>query len=106
MIPCGLTDLRTRRDALFKSECTSQRDGGAGTVGDSGEGTGGVRESRDKRIPGKVASFRYNTNRLAHPTQHLMNHSAYLRDQISLMLQLEVEPPATDFHDVSSRDSP
>jgi hypothetical protein len=61
------TDLRARRDALFNPDAFFQRRCGAGKVGGSREKTDRVRESRDKRIIGKNASFSYNPNQIGAP---------------------------------------
>ena len=102
-----LTDLRTRRDALFNPDALPN------VMAVQAQRTTVEREQAEfvNRVTNesleKLRPFRTTQISLAHLTQHLVNHSAYHRGQISLMLrQLEVEPPATDFHDVSSRDSP
>ncbi len=82
-----LTDLRTRRDALFNPNAfpnvTAVRSMWA--------------ESLEKMLP-----FRTTQVRLAHLMQHLANHSTYHRGQVALMMrQLDAEPLATDFPCVS-----
>ena len=94
-----LTDLRTRRDALFNpdafpnvaaiqlqwSEIEKQQMEFVDQV---------TNELLEKMVP-----FRTTQVRLAHLMQHLANHSTYHRGQVALMMrQLATEPAVTDFH--------
>ena len=97
--PAELTDLKTRRDALFNpnafpniaevrlkwSEIEKEQIDFVDQVTD---------ELLEKILP-----FRTTQVRLEHLMQHLANHSTYHRGQIALMMrQLASETAATDFH--------
>lgn len=94
-----LTDLRTRREALFAADlfpdlATIQR-----------KWTEVEKEQIEfvQRLTGEVLGemieFRSGQVRLELLMQHLANHSTYHRGQLSLMMrQLRAEPAATDFH--------
>ena len=97
--PAFLTDLRTKRAALFApdvfpsvtavqlkwAEVEEEQTGFVNRI---------TTESLERMLP-----FRETQIRLAHLMQHLVNHSTYHRGQIALMMrQLNAEPLATDFH--------
>jgi uncharacterized damage-inducible protein DinB len=94
-----MTDLRTRRDALFNPNAFPNAAAvqlkWAEVERDQVEFMNHVTtESLKKMLP-----FRTTQVRLAHLMQHLANHSTYHRGQVALMMrQLGAEPPATDFH--------
>jgi uncharacterized damage-inducible protein DinB len=94
-----LTDLRTRRDALFNPDAFSNVAAvqlkWAEVEKEQIEFVNRVtNESLEQRLP-----FRATQIRLVHLMQHLANHSTYHRGQIALMMrQLDAEPLATDFH--------
>ena len=94
-----LTDLRTRRDSLFKPhafpDVAAVQRKWAEVEREQVEFMRHVTdESLEQMLP-----FRTTQIRLAHLMQHLANHSTYHRGQIALMLrQLGAEPLATDFH--------
>jgi uncharacterized damage-inducible protein DinB len=94
-----LTDLRTRRDALFNPDAfpnvVAVQEKWAEVEKEQAEFVNRVtNESLDKMLP-----FRTTQIRLAHLMQHLANHSTYHRGQVALMMrQLDAEPMATDFH--------
>ena len=93
-------DLDTRLAAIFNSERISQRLSGAVEVGRSRERTNRVRESHDKRLPGKNDSVPHIASQLGQLMQHLANHSTYHRGQVALMMrQLNAEPLPTNFHE-------
>jgi len=94
-----LTDLRTRRDALFNPDAfpniAAVQLKWAEVEKEQVEFVNRVtNESLDKMLP-----FRKTQIRLLHLMQHLANHSTYHRGQVALMMrQLDAEPLATDFH--------
>jgi len=94
-----LTDLRTRRDALFNPDTLSNVAAvqlkWAEVEKDQIEFVNRVTsESLERMLP-----FRTTQVRLAHLMQHLANHSTYHRGQVALMMrQVGAEPLATDFH--------
>jgi uncharacterized damage-inducible protein DinB len=94
-----LTDLRTRRDAMFNPDAFSNVAAvqlkWAEVEKEQTEFVNRVtNESLEKMLP-----FRTTQIRLAHLMQHLANHSTYHRGQVALMMrQLDAEPLATDFH--------
>ena len=94
-----VTDLRTRRDALFNPNAFPNAAAvqlkWAEVERDQVEFMNHVTtESLKKMLP-----FRTIEVRLAHLMQHLANHSTYHRGQVALMMrQLGAVPPATDFH--------
>ncbi len=94
-----LTDLRTRRDALFNPNAfpnvTAVQSKWAEVEKEQAEFVNRLTsESLEKMLP-----FRTTQIRLAHLMQHLANHSTYHRGQVALMMrQLDAEPLATDFH--------
>jgi uncharacterized damage-inducible protein DinB len=95
-----LTDLRTRRDALFNPHAfpniAEVKLKWAEVEKEQVEFMNHV----TNEFLEKVLPFRTTTQiRLAHLMQHLANHSTYHRGQVTLMIrQLGAEPPATDFH--------
>jgi uncharacterized damage-inducible protein DinB len=97
--PAFLTDLRTRRDALFEPDTypnvAAVQLKWAEVEEEQTEFVNRVTsESLETMLP-----FRKTQVRLAHLMQHLANHSTYHRGQIALMMrQLNAEPLATDFH--------
>jgi uncharacterized damage-inducible protein DinB len=97
--PAFLTDLRTRRDALFEPDAypnvAAVQLKWAEVEEEQTEFVNRVTtESLETMLP-----FRKTQVRLAHLMQHLANHSTYHRGQIALMMrQLNAEPLATDFH--------
>jgi uncharacterized damage-inducible protein DinB len=97
--PAFLTDLRTRRNALFNPDAFSNVAAvqlkWAEVEKEQVEFVNRVtNESLEKMLP-----FRKTQIRLAHLMQHLANHSTYHRGQVALMMrQLDAEPLATDFH--------
>ena len=94
-----VTDLRTRRDALFNPNAFPD----VATVQQSWaevekEQVEFVKQLSDQALE-KLIPFRTTRVSLAHLMQHLANHSTYHRGQITLMLrQLDAEPLPTDFH--------
>ena len=94
-----LTDLRTRRDALFNPDAfpnvAAVQLEWAEVEEEQAEFVNRMtNESLETMLP-----FRKTQVRLAHLMQHLANHSTYHRGQIALMMrQLDAEPLATDFH--------
>ena len=95
-----LTDLKTRRDALFNPDAfpnvAAVQLKWAEVEEEQAEFVNCVTdESLEKMIP-----FRTTQVRLAQLMQHLANHSTYHRGQVALMMrQLDAEPVATDFHE-------
>ena len=94
-----LTDLRTRRDALFNPHAfpniAEVKLKWAEVEKEQVEFMNHV----TNEFLEKVLPFRTTTQiRLAHLMQHLANHSTYHRGQVSLMMrQLAAGPVATDF---------
>jgi uncharacterized damage-inducible protein DinB len=94
-----LTDLRTRRDALFNPDAFSNVAAvqlkWAEVEKEQTEFVNRVtNESLEQMLP-----FRTTQIRLVHLMQYLANHSTYHRGQVALMMrQLGTEPLATDFH--------
>ena len=94
-----LTDLRTRRDALFNPDAFSNVAAvqlkWAEVEKEQTEFVSRVtNESLEQMLP-----FRTTQIGLVHLMQHLANHSTYHRGQVALMLrQLNAEPLATDLH--------
>ena len=94
-----VTDLRTRRDAMFNPRAfpnvTAVQLKWADVEKEQVEFMNHVtNESLEKMLP-----FRKTQVRLALLVQHLANHSTYHRGQVGLMMrQLGAEPLATDFH--------
>jgi uncharacterized damage-inducible protein DinB len=94
-----LTDLRTRRDALYNPDAFSNVAAvqlkWAEVEKEQIEFVNRVtNESLEQMLP-----FRATQIRLVNLMQHLANHSTYHRGQIALMMrQLDAEPLATDFH--------
>jgi len=93
------TDLRKRRDALFRPEAfpnaAAVQRKWAEVEKEQAEFVDGVtNESLGRMLP-----FRTTQVSLAHLMQHLANHSTYHRGQIALMMrQLGAKPVAMDFH--------
>lgn len=97
--PAELTNLKTRRDALFNPHAfpnvTEVR---LKWLEVEKEQTHFVDQLTDQLLE-RLLPFRTTQVRLAHLMQHLANHSTYHRGQIALMMrQLASEPAATDFH--------
>jgi uncharacterized damage-inducible protein DinB len=97
--PAELTELRTRRDAMFNPHAFPN-------ISDvrlrwsevEREQTDFVDQVTDELLE-KMLPFRTTQVRLAHLMQHVANHSTYHRGQVALMMrQLASEPAATDFH--------
>ncbi len=94
-----VTDLRTRRDALFNPHAfpnvAEVQLKWAEVEKEQVEFVNHVTsESLEEMLP-----FRTTHVRLTHLMQHLANHSTYHRGQVALMMrQLGAEPRATDFH--------
>ncbi|MGA3078604.1 MAG: DinB family protein [Bryobacteraceae bacterium] len=94
-----VTDLRTRRDAMFNPRAfpnvTAVQLKWADVEKEQVEFMNHVTsESLEGMLP-----FRTTQVRLALLMQHLANHSTYHRGQVGLMMrQLGAEPLATDFH--------
>jgi len=94
-----LTDLRTRRDALFNPNAfpnvAAVQSKWAEVEKEQAEFVNRLTsESLEKMFP-----FRTTQIRLANLMQHLANHSTYHRGQVALMMrQLDAQPVATDFH--------
>ena len=97
--PAFLSDLRTRRDALFNPDVfpnvAAVRLKWAEVEKERTEFVNRVtNESLEQMLP-----FRATQIKLAHLMQHLANHSTYHRGQVALMMrQLGTEPLATDLH--------
>jgi uncharacterized damage-inducible protein DinB len=97
--PAFLTDLRTRRGALFEPEAfpnfVAVQLKWAEVEEEQTEFVNRITtESLETMLP-----FRKTQVRLAHLMQHVANHSTYHRGQVALMMrQLGAEPVATDFH--------
>jgi uncharacterized damage-inducible protein DinB len=94
-----LTDLKKRRDALFRKDAFSDlavlRLKWTELEKEQAEF---VALLTDEAL-GKMLPFRTTQLSLMHLMQHLANHSTYHRGQVSLMMrQLGAEPLATDFH--------
>jgi uncharacterized damage-inducible protein DinB len=94
-----LTDLRTRRDALFNPvsfpNVAAVQLKWAEVEKEQAEFVNRVtNESLKRMLP-----FRTTQISLAHLMQHLANHSTYHRGQTALMMRhLDAEPLPTDFH--------
>lgn len=97
--PGFLTDLRTRRDAMFNPDAFPNLSAvqlkWAEVEKEQAEFVNSVTvQSLENLFP-----FRATQVSLTHLMQHLVNHSTYHRGQLALMLrQLCAEPLATDFH--------
>jgi len=94
-----VTDLRKRRDALFRPDAFPDV---AAVQLKWGEVEKELiefvnhltNESLERMLPLRTTQIS-----LAHLMQHLANHSTYHRGQVALMMrQLDAEPLATDFH--------
>jgi uncharacterized damage-inducible protein DinB len=94
-----LTDLRTRRDALFNPDAFSNVAAVQLKWAEvEKEQTEFVNHVTNESLE-QMLTFRTTQIRLAHLMQHLANHSTYHRGQVALMMrQLDAEPLATDFH--------
>ena len=96
--PAFLTDLRTRRDALFEPDAfpnvAAVQLKWAEIEREQVEFVNRVtNESLERTLPVYAKQIS-----LAHLMQHLANHSTYHRGQVALMMrQLAAEPLATDF---------
>jgi uncharacterized damage-inducible protein DinB len=94
-----LTDLRTRRDALFNppafSNVAALQVRWEEVEKEQIEFVNRVtNDSLETMLP-----FRTTQIKLVHLMQHLANHSTYHRGQVALMMrQLDAAPRATDFH--------
>jgi uncharacterized damage-inducible protein DinB len=94
-----LSDLITRRDALFNPELFSDVAAvwrkWTEVEKEQTEFVNRVtNETLDKMLPFRTAQVS-----LAHLMQHLANHSTYHRGQVAVMMrQLNAKPLATDFH--------
>ena len=94
-----LTDLKTRRDAMFNPDAfpnvAAVQLKWAEVEKEQAEFVNRVtNESLDKML-----HFRTTPIRFVHLMRHLANHSTYHRGQVALMMrQLHAEPLATDFH--------
>jgi uncharacterized damage-inducible protein DinB len=97
--PAELTDLKTRRDALFNPKAfPSVAEVRSKWSEIEKEQTDFVDQVTDELLE-KMLPFRTTQVRLAHLMQHVANHSTYHRGQVALMMrQLASEPAATDFH--------
>ena len=97
--PAELTNLRTRRDALFNPHALSNvAEVRLKWLEIEKEQTDFVDQLTDELLE-KLLPFRTTQVRLAHLMQHVANHSTYHRGQVALMMrQLGSEPAATDFH--------
>jgi uncharacterized damage-inducible protein DinB len=93
-----LTDLRTRRDALFNPDAFPNVAAVQLKWAEVEEETEFVNRMTNESLETMVP-FHKTEVRLAHLMQHLANHSTYHRGQIALMMrQLDAEPLAMDFH--------
>ena len=94
-----LTDLRTRRDALFNPDAFPNVAAVQLKWAEiKKEQTKFVNRLTNESLE-KLLPFRTTHISLAHLMQHLANHSTYHRGQVALMMrQLNAEPLATDFH--------
>lgn len=94
-----LSDLRTRRDAIFNSEAfpnlEALRPKWIEVEAEMSDFVDALTaESLDRVLPVRGTHLK-----LAHILQHVANHSTYHRGQLALMLrQLGAEPLPTDFH--------
>ena len=94
-----LSDLRTQRDAIFKSEAFPNLDAlrpkwmeVEAEMSDFVQAL--TAESLDRVLPVRGTQLK-----LAHILQHVANHSTYHRGQLALMMrQLGAVPLPTDFH--------
>jgi uncharacterized damage-inducible protein DinB len=98
--PSFVTNLRTRRDALFNPATFPDASMVQSKwVEVEKEQAAFVNSLTSDRLE-TLIPFRKTEVSLAHLMQHLANHSTYHRGQISLMMrQLKAEPIATDFHE-------
>jgi uncharacterized damage-inducible protein DinB len=97
--PAFLTDLRTRRDALFEPDAFPNVAAVQSKWAEVEEEQTEFMNRMTTESLERMLSFRKTQVRLAHLMQHLANHSTYHRGQIALMTrQLNAEPLATDFH--------
>jgi uncharacterized damage-inducible protein DinB len=93
-----LTELRTRREALFAPGTFPNLAAVQLTWAEvEEEQTEFVNRTTTESLE-RTLPIRNTQVSLAHLMQHLANHSTYHRGQIALMMrQLNAEPPATDF---------
>ena len=94
-----LTDLRMRRDALFNPDAFPNVPAvQLRWEAVEKEQAEFVDRLTDKSLA-KMLPFHKTQIRLAHPLQHLANHSIYHRGHVAVMMRrLDAEPLATDFH--------
>ncbi|MGA7313866.1 MAG: DinB family protein [Silvibacterium sp.] len=95
----NLSDLRTRRDALFNlnpfPEITAVQTKWTEIERDQIDFVSRL----TKELLEKMLPFSSTHISLAHLMQHMANHSTYHRGQVALMMrQLHAGPIATDFH--------
>jgi uncharacterized damage-inducible protein DinB len=97
--PAFLTDLRSRREAVFNPDAfPNVASVGMKWAEVEKEQTEFVNRLTNEALE-KMLPVRTTQVRLAHLMQHLANHSTYHRGQVALMMrQLDAEPLATDFH--------
>ena len=94
-----LTDLKTRRDALFNPDVFPNAAAVQLTWSEIEKEQTEFVDQVTNELLEKMLPFRTTQLRLAHLMQHLANHSTYHRGQVALMMrQLDANPVATDFH--------
>jgi uncharacterized damage-inducible protein DinB len=97
--PVELTDLKTRRDALFNPHAFPNVAGVRLKWSEIEKEQTDFVDQVTGQLLEKMLPFRTTQIRLTHLMQHVANHSTYHRGQIALMMrQLGSEPAATDFH--------
>ena len=94
-----LSDLRTRRDALFNSEAFPNPDALRPKWMEVEAEMADFVHALAPEALDRVLPVRGTQLKLAHILQHVANHSTYHRGQLALMLrQLGAVPLPTDFH--------